>query len=800
MIEAAERAGLLKPGGTIIEPTSGNTGPRPRHRRRAQGLPLHLRHGRQAVGGEAGAAARVRRRGRPVPDQRRPRVARELLLRRRPPRARHPGRVQARPVLERRRTPTAHERTTGPEIWAQTDGRITHLVASVGTGGTVSGIARYLRAQNPALRVIGADPEGSVLSGDTARPYLTEGVGEDFFPGTYDRSVGRPLGARLRPRRVRDGPPDHARGGDPRRRVVRDGDAGGARRGAHGSCARSPTAAPDAVVVVILARRRPELPLEALQRRVDARQRPAADDRRGRPGRRAARASATTASRCPTSCSPGRPTASGAAIDLLQRVRHQPAARCRSSPTGRDLAGIVGSVSEKGLLDRAYRNPEIVERTVGEVMDRPLPTLDTSRDRRRGVRAAVGGAAALLAVRGGRPGGRRHQARPARVPAHHRGAPERDVPTPDGRTTPIAAAATRSTRCAVHAGAEPDELTGRRLAADLPDHDLRPGRRRPAARRLRVRPQPEPDPRAPRAGGRGPRGRPPRDRVRERLGGDRGDRPARRAPARRSSSATTSTAARTATSSACTGRPGGGSRELRRPRVGRPDALWEGLTERTRLVWLETPSNPLLKVIDIAAVGRDRPRPRGAGGPGAAAARRRQHVRVARAPAAARARRGHRVPLGHEVPRRALGHGPRRRGHDATTRSPSGCGSSRTRWAACPGRSTASSCCAACGRSPCGWSATARTRLAVARFLAARDDVAWVSYPGLDRRRHAHPRARGRRAPDAPRRRAGVRRHGLVRAGAPAAPTGARRPSGRSRSARRPGCSPSPSRSAASSR
>ena len=91
-----------------------------------------------------------------------------------------------------RRTPTAHERTTGPEIWAQTEGRITHLVASVGTGGTVTGIARYLKAQNPALRVIGADPEGSVLSGDTARPYLTEGVGEDFFPGTYDaRSVDR---------------------------------------------------------------------------------------------------------------------------------------------------------------------------------------------------------------------------------------------------------------------------------------------------------------------------------------------------------------------------------------------------------------------------------------------------------------------------------------------------------------------------------------------------------------------------------------------------------------------------------
>ena len=85
--------------------------------------------------------------------------------------------------------PASHEATTGPEMWEQTAGRITHLVASAGTGGTISGTAHYLKAQNEKVVVVGADPEGSVLSGDTARPYLTEGVGEDFLPATFDPAV-----------------------------------------------------------------------------------------------------------------------------------------------------------------------------------------------------------------------------------------------------------------------------------------------------------------------------------------------------------------------------------------------------------------------------------------------------------------------------------------------------------------------------------------------------------------------------------------------------------------------------------
>jgi cystathionine beta-synthase len=85
--------------------------------------------------------------------------------------------------------PLSHYETTGPEIWRDTDGKVTHYVAGVGTGGTISGAGKYLKEQNPDIKVIGADPEGSVYSGGTGRPYLVEGVGEDFWPTAYDPDV-----------------------------------------------------------------------------------------------------------------------------------------------------------------------------------------------------------------------------------------------------------------------------------------------------------------------------------------------------------------------------------------------------------------------------------------------------------------------------------------------------------------------------------------------------------------------------------------------------------------------------------
>ena len=188
MIEAAERAGLLKPGGTIVEPTSGNTG---------HGLAIAaVRNGYRCIFVMADKQspekqALLRAYGAEVvvcPTDVEPEspesyysVAKRLVEE--TPGAFSPGQYW------NQENPAAHERTTGPEIWEQTGGRITHLVASAGTGGTISGTGRFLKSRNPAIEIIGADPEGSVLSGDTARSYLTEGVGEDFFPGTFDPAV-----------------------------------------------------------------------------------------------------------------------------------------------------------------------------------------------------------------------------------------------------------------------------------------------------------------------------------------------------------------------------------------------------------------------------------------------------------------------------------------------------------------------------------------------------------------------------------------------------------------------------------
>ena len=189
MIEAAEREGLLKPGGTIVEPTSGNTGVGLALVAQQRGYhcvfvcPDKVSEDKRNVLKAYGAEVVVCPTAVDPEDPRSyysvsDRLAREIPGAWKPDQYSNPN------------NPRSHYETTGPELWAQTDGRITHFVAGVGTGGTISGTGRYLKdVSNGAVRVIGADPEGSVYSGGTGRPYLVEGVGEDFWPAAYDQTI-----------------------------------------------------------------------------------------------------------------------------------------------------------------------------------------------------------------------------------------------------------------------------------------------------------------------------------------------------------------------------------------------------------------------------------------------------------------------------------------------------------------------------------------------------------------------------------------------------------------------------------
>ncbi|BCO34716.1 cystathionine beta-synthase [Mycobacterium heckeshornense] len=189
MIDAAEASGQLKPGGTIVEPTSGNTGVALAMVAQQRGYkcvfvcPDKVSEDKQNVLRAYGAEVVVCPTAVPPdhPDSYysvSDRLVTEIDGAWKPDQYANPD------------GPASHYETTGPEIWADTDGRVTHFVAGIGTGGTITGAGRYLKeVSGGTVRVIGADPEGSVYSGGTGRPYLVEGVGEDFWPAAYDPSV-----------------------------------------------------------------------------------------------------------------------------------------------------------------------------------------------------------------------------------------------------------------------------------------------------------------------------------------------------------------------------------------------------------------------------------------------------------------------------------------------------------------------------------------------------------------------------------------------------------------------------------
>lgn len=185
MITEAEKAGLLQPGGTIIEPTSGNTGTGLAQIAAVKGyrcilvcpdkvapekINLLKAYGAEVVMVPSTVSAGHHESYYSVANK----LTNDI-----------PGAFQPNQFANPN-NPTAHDLTTGPEIWEATEGKITHFVASMGTGGTICGTGGYLKKMNPKLRVIGVDPEGSIYSGDMPTSYKVEGIGEDFIPRNVD--------------------------------------------------------------------------------------------------------------------------------------------------------------------------------------------------------------------------------------------------------------------------------------------------------------------------------------------------------------------------------------------------------------------------------------------------------------------------------------------------------------------------------------------------------------------------------------------------------------------------------------
>ena len=187
MIEEAEKSGQLKPGGTIVEPTSGNTGTGLAQIAAVRGykcilvVPEKVAPEKinllKAYGAEVVIVPTVETSSHESYNS----VANKLTME-------IPGAFQPNQFANPN-NPAAHTLTTGPEIWEQTGGKITHFVAGIGTGGTISGCARYLKEKNPDIKIIGADPEGSIYSGDMASSYYVEGIGEDFIPKNVDMKI-----------------------------------------------------------------------------------------------------------------------------------------------------------------------------------------------------------------------------------------------------------------------------------------------------------------------------------------------------------------------------------------------------------------------------------------------------------------------------------------------------------------------------------------------------------------------------------------------------------------------------------
>ena len=389
MIDAAEATGRLRPGGTIVEPTSGNTGvglaivaARRRYRcvfvmpdkMSAEKIALLRAYGAEVIVCPTAVA--------PDHPESYYSVAHRLA-------AEIPGAFQPdqyhNPV-----NPDSHERTTGPELWRQTAGRITHFVAGIGTGGTITGVSRYLKTQNPDVQIVGADPEGSVYSGGSGRPYLVEGIGEDFWPDTFDRTaVDRTVMVSDRDSFLTA------------RRVTREegilvGGSAGTAVWAALEVGRG--LGPEHVVVVLI----PDSGRGYLSKLYN-------DDWMADYG--FLRASGQTAGDLLARKSATVPAlvhvhpdeTVRAVISVLREFGVSQVPVVKAEPP-LVLAEVMGAVQDRELMDRAFADPTILDRPIAEVMGPPLPTLGSGEAVEMAV-ARLETAPAVLVLDAGHPVG-----------------------------------------------------------------------------------------------------------------------------------------------------------------------------------------------------------------------------------------------------------------------------------------------------------------------------------------------------------------------------------------------------------
>ena len=388
MIEDAERRGLIKPGGTIVEPTSGNTGVGLAMAAAIKGYRLvctmpdkmsqEKRDLLRAYGAEVVICPSA------VPPESpesyykvADRLAREIA-----------GGFQPNQYYNPH-NPEAHYRTTGPEIWQQTDGAVTHVVMGVGTGGTVSGVGRFIRERSKTVQIVGADPEGSLYTGDI-HPYKVEGIGEDFYPGTFDPAIVD------RWFRVSD-----RDGLLMTRRITREEGilVGGSSGIAMFAALQLARELDERALIVVLFPDSGRSYLSKIfneewmrqngffERAVPASVRDVMKEREpGVPGMVVVSKNETVRS----------------AIDTMQRYGISQIPVVSDGRADR-IEDIVGSVQEKTMLDRVFRDPALVDERVDKVMEAPFPIVQATEDIERLYAELASGVPALIAAQDERP-------------------------------------------------------------------------------------------------------------------------------------------------------------------------------------------------------------------------------------------------------------------------------------------------------------------------------------------------------------------------------------------------------------